>query len=63
MLELSDFQAQLLQELIRVRQKAMSDEQEFIKMLFASNGSVFPETSIKLEGNKLLWEVKKQESV
>lgn len=61
-LELTEFQQSLLVDLITKRQKAMDNENECLKMVFASHNQPFPATAIRIDGDKLLWEEGKTES-
>lgn len=55
-LELTEFQQSLLIDVITKRQKAVDNENESLKMVFASHNQPFPATPIRIDGNKLMWE-------
>lgn len=56
MLELSQFQQQLLVDVITKRQIAVENENEALKMVFASHNKPFPKTPISIKNGSLTWE-------
>lgn len=57
-IDLTDFQNALLIDVISKRQKALENENDAMKMVFAAHGAQIPENSveIKIENKKLIWE-------